>query len=342
MFVRGDLFDSNMMEFSVFGSMTKLNLLGVKSNSKKIKSCNTKESAAISTEEDFRRSSDPKNSEDSTDNKGSFIGYLGLSKWASKEQINAKPSDKTSNESVTRLGTTEQLDEDEVEARDKFETTNTTFYKVLTKSFYEEHFDQLKHFRKQETGLKSSTRREKKTARNLRERKLIISSPQNFQRLETDFTLALRNEAEKISGSLKRSASAEDLLRTSDDFSNRLLELSRGALMSGSVQNLNSTENYFYATDKRNSPENVKEEQQGYFDACANCGSYHNLAPKMYVQSSPINVYEVDSGSSQSQNEDSEESSNLVTMRNISQSTPVSLHVLIFYFEQLDFREILR
>ncbi|XP_019769906.2 uncharacterized protein LOC109544256 isoform X3 [Dendroctonus ponderosae] len=315
-----------MMEFSVFGSMTKLNLLGVKSNSKKAKSSNskdaTKDSAALSTDEDVRSSDrNQKSSEDSTDNKGSFIGYLGLSKWASKEHINAKPLDEGSNELVTLPETTEQLDEDEFEARDKFETTNTTFYKVLTKSFYEEHFDQLKHFRKQESGLKSSTRREKKPTRNLRERKLIISSPQNFQRLETDFTLALRKEAEKISGTLKKSASAEDLLRTSDDFSNRLLELSRGALMSGSIQNFNSAESSFHSTDKSNSSEDCKENQQRFFDECSNCGSYHNLAPKN-EQSSHFNAHEVDSGSSESQNEDGEGSSNLVTMRNISQSTP--------------------
>ncbi|KAL1502419.1 hypothetical protein ABEB36_007560 [Hypothenemus hampei] len=69
-------------------------------------------------------------------------------------------------------------DDDETEARDKFETSNTTFYKVLRQSYYDEHMNQLKNFQKND-GLKSSTRRVKKPIKPLAERKLIISSPIN-------------------------------------------------------------------------------------------------------------------------------------------------------------------
>lgn len=131
--------------------------------------------------------------------------------------------------------------EEEIEVRDKFETENTIFYKVLTSSYYEKHLGQLKQLEKQSNALKSSTKRDKK--KDLTQRKKVISSPLNFRKVDNDLSESMRKMADQI-GELKKSASLDNLLRDSVEFSSNMAALEKGKLKFGSVQDLSYNEVY--------------------------------------------------------------------------------------------------
>lgn len=130
--------------------------------------------------------------------------------------------------------------EEEIEVRDKFESDSTTFYKVLTPSYYETHISSLKQMDKQLNALKSSTKRDKKT-KDLTQRKKVISSPINFRKIDNELSDSMRKMADQI-GELKKCASLDNLLRDSVEFSSNMAALEKGKLKFGSVQDLSFNE----------------------------------------------------------------------------------------------------
>lgn len=319
-----------MMDFRFFGSMTNLTFAGKgKSNSKSQN--NQKDSKQNLTGKETPESTNTVAKEVSSitasdlqpkeEGRSSFRSFLGLNKLPSDDRNSPRSVKK---ETATEMAgpKTEDVDDQEVEARDKFEMTNTTFYKVLTKSFYEKHIDHLQPFRKHDNGLKSSPKREKKSTRTLRDRKLIISSPQNFQRIENELTMTLRREADKIGGMLKKSSSMDNLLRDSDDFTNRLSELDKGKLAFGSVQDLSSQNINLRGSVGSNSSETVTTKTEVLPDEGCLSGELH------MNEIADNNKSDCEDEACSESESDEHNRHDLIVMRNMSQSTPVSLLII--------------
>lgn len=323
-----------MMDFRFFGSMTNLNFAGKgKSNSKSQN--NQKDSKQNVTRNETPESTKTVAKELSSitasdlqpkeEGRSSFRSFLGLHKLPSDDR-NSPGSVKKETATEMAGPKTEDVDDQEVEARDKFEMTNTTFYKVLTKSFYEQHIDHLQPFRKQDNGLKSSPKREKRSTRTLRDRKLVISSPQNFQRIENELTMTLRREADTIGRMLKKSSSMDNLLRDSDDFTNRLSELDKGKLSFGSVQDLGSQNTNFRDSVGSNSSETVTTKTDVMSDEGCLSGELHTNEVGQINADDKKSDYEDEACSESDYDEHNRH--DLIVMRNMSQSTPVSLLIM--------------
>ncbi|XP_050302961.1 uncharacterized protein LOC126740816 isoform X2 [Anthonomus grandis grandis] len=318
-----------MMEFNFFGSMTKLNFGKGRSKSQRINDPNK------SVERQTGEVSHPRH-EKAEEGKSTLRRFFSLTKLNtdhSKDIVlksttqyfddfdNTVDQVPAVNEAsgLNEITASEYTDEEEVERRDKFESQNTTFYKVLTKSFYDEHLHNLNKFQKHEGGLKSSTKRDKKLTKNLKERKLVISSPQNFQRVENDIINTLRREAEKI-GPIKKSASLDNLLRDfsedSDDIADDDNEVIFSELARGKLEISASACSF----------EDQQTQANFRFEMCE-CGEEHRVVPQpssfLDRTVSVNNNLVADTDSSDSDYDGHHDSEpNLVVMRNMSQSTP--------------------
>ncbi|KAF7272107.1 hypothetical protein GWI33_015072 [Rhynchophorus ferrugineus] len=186
-----------MLGFNFFGSMSKLNLIGRDRHQNQRGQTSIKIKQFTSYSDDVREPSEH------------------------PEPAQDTNSDKTK--------------EEQVEARDTFEIHETKFYRVMTKSFYDANMDMLRPYQKNESP--SVPRRARKLTKKLSERKMVISSPSNFKRVEDNFTMSIRQRMVlDRQSTIKKSLSMDNLLMDRDD--DALLDAPLSDHKSASLRNL--------------------------------------------------------------------------------------------------------